>query len=517
MTIIDDQDSPRLESYCLTPEPLPPATGPEAVFLMFADEAAALVELDSQHRIVRCNRGYAAACGCRPEDLSGTLPADLFTIHMIGDPGLGACETIESPDYPYVTREEWLCRHGRHCTVNWFRLWTLDGPGGRHYLKLGTYHDHVQKDTGDERDSRMQLQAFLDAAPDAIITINGRGEIVSANPATEELFGYARTELKGRNVSMLMPSPDRERHDEYLRRYLETGETRSIGSGREVVARRKDGETFPAQLSVSEFEAHGGKYFTGMLHDISERVEAEDKQRAMFSEHAHASRVVALGEMASSIAHEINQPLTAIVSYADASRKLIDTGDCDDETLSHALKQISEQGKRAGQIIRRLREFVRKKEPRRSEIDLIELIKEAVALTAHDADRYGISVVFDLQAQPSMAMVDRLQIEQVILNLVRNGIEAINDTGRRDGEIRIGNRVENGCVYIAISDNGAGIDPAGLDSVFEPFVTTKDTGTGLGLSISQSIAEAHGGALSLEPNSGCGVTFTLMLPMQEQA
>lgn len=512
MTSIDYRPAGTETAGALKAQPVRSHSVLDTVFELFTDDAVALVELDGEHRIARCNPGYAAACGCRPADLAGAWPADLFTIHIIGQPQASQAQDVASPSYPYAAREEWLCRHGRHCTVEWRKLWTCDDPDGTRYLKLGTYHDHAYADTSDDLDSRVQLQAFLDAAPDAIITINDRGEMISVNPATEELFGYQRTELQGRNVSMLMPSPDREMHDEYLRRYLETGDPRIIGIGREVKGLRKDGETFPARLSVSEFEAHGRKFFTGMLHDITERIKAEDKQRAMFSEHAHASRVVALGEMASSIAHEINQPLTAIISYADASRKLMEMDSHDTETLNHALRQISEQGQRAGEIIRRLREFVRKKGPKRHAADINELIEAAVALTAHDADRYGISLSFDLEPKSFTAMVDRLQIEQVILNLVRNSIEAIHEAGIRAGEIRIGSRVNNKHVEVTVSDNGAGIRATEMANIFDPFYTTKERGTGLGLSISQSIAEAHGGQLSLKENPGGGVAFTLTLP-----
>lgn len=517
MSVMTDSDLaavPARDTGGLEAETLASASFADTAFELFQGEGTALVELDNDHRIVRCNRGYAAACGCAPADLEGVLPADLFTIHIIGAPGDNDAESVLSRAYPYITREEWLCKHGKHCTMTWLKLWIHDHPRGERYLKLGTCRDHAADDSGGDVDSRVQLQAFLDAAPDAIITINDRGEIISANPATEELFGYSRNELKNRNVSMLMPSPDRERHDEYLRRYRETGEARIIGIGREVVALRKDGATFPARLSVSEFEAHGGKYFTGMLHDISDRVRAEEKQRAMFAEHAHASRVVALGEMASSIAHEINQPLTAIISYADASRRLLETSGHDGETLNHALRQISEQGQRAGEIIRRLREFVRKKEPRRSSVNINELIEAAVALTSHDADRYGISVMYNLEPGLSLAMVDRLQIEQVILNLARNSIEAINDGQEQNGEIHVSSRARNGCIEIAVSDNGAGISSSELSRIFDPFYTTKERGTGLGLSISQSIAEAHGGNLTLVPNPDKGVTVTLILPVE---
>lgn len=484
----------------------------DAIFGLFPDERTALVELDEDHRIVRCNRGYAAACGCEPRDLAGALTADLFTIHIIDGPERDGNATVAADCYPYASREEWLCRHGRHCTMTWLKLWTCDHPDGRRYLKLGTCHDHDRDHAGNESDSRVQLQAFLEAAPDAIITINDRGEMISVNPATEKLFGYNRAELLGRNVSKLMPNPDRDRHDDYIKRYVETGEARIIGIGRDIVALRKDGATFPARLSVSEFQAQGKRFFTGMLHDISDRIKAQEQQRTMFSEHAHASRVVALGEMASSIAHEINQPLTAIVSYADASRKLIETNSHDAETLSHALRQISEQGQRAGEIIRRLREFVRKKEPKRNAVDINELIESAVALTAHDADRYGISLEFDLAPQSFTAVVDRLQVEQVILNLVRNSIDAINDAGQRDGRIAICSAIRDGYIEVTISDNGVGIQASELANIFDPFYTTKEKGTGLGLSISQSIAEAHDGNLSLELNPDHGVSFTLALP-----
>lgn len=511
MTITDHPGAGEAGAGGLKAQRLSSRSVMDTVFELFADEDTALVELDDHHHIVRCNQGFAAACGCAPGDLAGAIPAELFTIHIIGPPDQARAEAAASPSYPYAMCEEWLCRHGKHCTMTWLKLWICDEQEGRRYLKLGTRREH--EDTGRDRDSRLQLQAFLDAAPDAIITINERGEMISVNPATERLFGYTGAELRGENVSMLMPSPDRDRHDDYIRRYLKTGEARIIGIGREIVARRKDGATFPARLSVSEFEAHGRTYFTGMLHDITDRIRAEEKQRALFAEHTHASRVVALGEMASSIAHEVNQPLTAIVSYADASRKLIETGNYDADTLSHALRQISYQGQRAGEIIRRLREFVRKKEPKRASVDINELIEAAVALTSHDAERYGIALEFDLEPRPFTAKVDRLQVEQLILNLVRNGIEAITEAGKRSGEIRIGSRIGNGCVHVTVSDNGTGINPTELGSIFDPFYTTKERGTGLGLSISQSIAEAHGGELSLEPNAGPGVTFTLTMPV----
>lgn len=370
---------------------------------------------------------------------------------------------------------------------------------------------HAKRGPGYVSDA-VQCQAFLDAAPDAIITIDDRGIMVAANPTTEEIFGYKRSEIIGRNVSILMPSPDHEKHDQYVARYLRTGEARIIGIGREISARRKDGTTFPARLSVSEFESNGQRYFTGMLHDITDRVEAEAERRALLMQHAHASRVVALGEMASSIGHEINQPLTAIVSFADASRKLIESRPIDTETLDHALRQISEQAQRAGEIIRRLREFVKKKEPSRSSLDINELITAVVDLACHDAEHHGITLTPDFSSSSSYALVDRLQIEQVVLNLIRNSIDSINESGIRDGEIKIRCVLEDDMIVIIVSDNGTGIRPSALPNIFKAFYTTKTQGTGLGLSISHSIAQAHGGQLLFQPNEKRGATFVLKLP-----
>jgi two-component system sensor kinase FixL len=311
---------------------------------------------------------------------------------------------------------------------------------------------------------------------------------------------------------MLMPSPDHERHDRYIARYLETGEAKIIGIGRDIVALRKDGTTFPARLSVSEFESHGRRYFTGMLHDISERVDAEEQRRALFAEHAHTSRVIALGEMASGIAHEINQPLTAIVSFADASRRLIQTRRDDTDSLNRALRQISDQAQRAGDIIRRLRDFVKKKEPKRVPLDVNELIMAAVEMTSHDAERNGISLTVDFGTNPLHALVDRLQIEQVVLNLIRNSIDSVNESGGQDGSIEVRSGLDDGMAVIAVSDNGVGIKASELASVFKPFYTTKGKGTGLGLSISRSIAEAHDGELSLDADLERGATFILRLP-----
>lgn len=496
----------------MTPQRIESDSVPDILFSLLDDDATVLVELDADARIVRCNAGAADAAGCTVEELTGT-PLPTLSI----DPSAGQADAPETDSawmagYLRGPEEQWLRRDGSRCGVHWLKLWSFTDRDG--FLKLGYPERRPGGSLGDDASSRIQLKAFLQAAPDAIITIDDQGRMVSVNPATERLFGYRRSELIGHNVSMLMPSPDRGQHDEYLRHYLETGEAKIIGIGREISALRSDGSTFPARLSVCEFVSRGERFFTGMLHDISERVEAEEQQRTMLAEHAHVSRVVALGEMASSIAHEINQPLAAIVSFADASRKLIETGEDDAKTIDHALQQISGQGQRAGEIIRRLRQFVRKREPNHSSVDVNDLIQAAADMTAHDAERHGISLDLELDHRPLDALVDRLQIEQLILNLMRNSLEAINESGASNGAIEVRSRRNGKEIEVEVVDNGPGINPAEMPKVFEPFYTTKTKGTGLGLSISRSIAEAHGGSLTFKPNEDGGVTFSLALPAE---
>lgn len=495
----------------LTIEDVPSDAVLETIFDLFQDDRTVLVELDADSRVVRCNPGYASASSGFVNTIMGAFPPDTLAVRI---PATARQPRIGAPapkDYPYITREEWTHSDNRCCRFYWYKLWAYRHGARARFLKLGT-HETGEPEPG-AADHDGQFRAFLDAAPDAIITIDEHGIMVSANPATERLFGHQPSELLGRNVSVLMPGPDRERHDDYLDHYLRTGEARIIGIGRDIVARRKDGSTFPARLSVSEFTTGEGKFFTGILHDISERIEAQEQQRAMFTEHAHASRVVALGEMASSIAHEINQPLTAIVSYADASRKLIEKEQYDTDTLSHALKQISGQGQRAGEIIRRLREFVKKKAPARNSSDINEIIQTAVAFTTHDLDRYGITLDMKLEHGTMDARVDRLQIEQVVLNLIRNSLDAIHEAGCQNGHIDVASRLENGVISILVSDNGPGIKPSEYGNVFDAFYTTKETGTGLGLSISHSILQAHGGSLTFRANKDAGVTFIMTIPV----
>ena len=352
------------------------------------------------------------------------------------------------------------------------------------------------------------LRSILDTVPDAMVVIDEGGLIREFSPAAESMFGWQAPEIMGRNVSVLMPDPYRTAHDSYLRRYYRTGERRIIGKGRIVVGQRKDGSTFPIELAVGEMQADGQRYFTGFIRDLTERQEAEARLQELQSELVHISRLTALGEMASALAHEINQPLSAIANYLRGSRMLLERGDVQLDRVSEAIGQASQQALRAGEIIRRLRDFVSRGETERTIENLPKLVEEASALALVGAKEHGISVRYDFDPAIDLVLVDKIQIQQVVLNLVRNAVDAMaeSQSSERAVTIAIG-PAEDSFAMVVVSDTGPGIDAEVADRLFQPFITTKRTGMGVGLSISRTIIEAHGGKIFAGPSSAGGARF----------
>jgi two-component system, LuxR family, sensor kinase FixL len=364
-----------------------------------------------------------------------------------------------------------------------------------------------------QRESELRLRSILDTVPDAIVVIDAQGMIQSFSPAAERLFGYDSEEVAGRNVNILMPTPYREAHDGYLDRYLRTGERRIIGIGRVVVGLRKSGETFPMELQVGEFAFAGSRYFTGFVRDLTERQEAERRIQDLQAELLHASRLSVMGQMASTMAHELNQPLTAVMNYLEAGRQLIATGMGGPERVSEMMEKAIAQAQRAGEVIRQLRGFVSKGEAERRIQNLNQLIEEALALALVGARQRGVRASLELDHTLPPVLVDHVQIQQVVLNLVRNAVEAMEEVERR--ELTIGTRAipEQGMAEVIVADTGPGIAPELADRLFQPFVTTKATGMGLGLSICREIVEAHHGRLSAAQKSSGGTVFRVTLPI----
>lgn len=357
-----------------------------------------------------------------------------------------------------------------------------------------------------------RLRSILQTVPDAMIVIDEFGRIESLSATAERLFGYSAAESIGRNISMLMPSPYREQHDAYLKRYLGTGEKHIIGIGRVVSGQRKDGSTFPMHLTVGELRSADRHYFTGFIRDLTDQQITESRLKELQSEVTHMSRFTALGEMASTLAHEINQPLTAISNYLRGCQRLLDRVESDNSAmLRDAIGKAADQALRAGQIIRRLREFVARGESDRRIESLPKLIEDASTLALIGAKENGVDVSFRLDPAVDLVLADRIQIQQVLVNLIRNAIEIMAETpGRRRLEIAaVADRED--LVQISVSDTGLGIAPEIAKQLFQPFVTTKRKGMGLGLSICRTIIEAHGGKIWVEPNPEGGTIFHFTL------
>lgn len=355
------------------------------------------------------------------------------------------------------------------------------------------------------------LQSVLNTVPDAMIVIDTAGIMQSFSATAERLFGYRAEEAVGQNVKLLMPQPYRDQHDGYLSRYMATGEAHIIGKGRVVVGQRKDGSTFPMELSVGEMRSGERRFFTGFVRDLTERQETQQRLQELQAELIHMGRFTALGEMASTLAHELNQPLTAAANYLNGARRLLDGGRSEDLPMVRgAIESAADQALRAGQIIRRLREFVARGEADRQVEDLRKLIEEASALALVGAKETGVRVVFDFDDEARFVLADKVQIQQVLLNLMRNAIEAMQEVSNR--ELRISSRLKDrDTVEVEVADTGSGIAPEVAAQLFQPFVTSKRTGMGVGLSISRTIMEAHGGRLWAEPNPGGGTVFRMTL------
>jgi two-component system, LuxR family, sensor kinase FixL len=356
------------------------------------------------------------------------------------------------------------------------------------------------------------LQSILDTVPDAMIVIDTYGLMRSFSAAAERLFGYKSQEVIGQNVKILMPSPYRENHDGYLARYLTTGERRIIGIGRVVVGERKDGSTFPMELAVGEMKSDNQRYFTGFIRDLTERQQTEARLQELQSELVHISRLTAMGEMASTLAHELNQPLSAIANYMKGSRRLLeDKTDETTVTVRQAIDSAADQALRAGQIIKRLRDFVSRGESERRVESVAKLVEEASALALVGAKNQGIRVRFQFDRTSDLVLADKVQIQQVLLNLIRNAIESMLESERR--ELTLATELIEGDMMLMVSvlDTGAGIAPEISSQLFQAFVTTKREGMGVGLSISRTIIESHGGKIWVEPNPGGGSIFRFTL------
>jgi two-component system, LuxR family, sensor kinase FixL len=362
------------------------------------------------------------------------------------------------------------------------------------------------------RTRERHFRSILETIPDAMIVIDEHGIMQFFSSAATRQFGYPEAEAIGKNISALMPEPDRSRHDGYLSRYLKTGERRIIGIGRIVTGMRKDGTTFPMHLTIGEMQSGGRPYFTGFVRDLTEQQQTQARLQELQSELVHVSRLSAMGEMASALAHELNQPLSAISNYMKGSRRLLaGSNDANAPRIEAALDRAAEQAIRAGDIIRRLRNFVARDVSEKRIESISKMVEEAGALGLTGAREQGVLLRFNLDPACDLVLADRVQIQQVLVNLFRNALEAMARSTHRE-LIATNARAADDMIEIAVSDTGAGFAGDALANLFQPFFTTKDTGMGVGLSISRTIIETHGGRMWAETNDSGGATFRFTLP-----
>jgi len=353
----------------------------------------------------------------------------------------------------------------------------------------------------------------MSAAVDAIIVIDQHGRIEIFNNAAEEIFGYVASEILGENVSRLMPEPDRSAHDQYLNNFHTSKIPRIIGIGREVTGLHRNGKKFPVHLSVGEVADPDTSRFIGIIRDMSENHRLEREVREMQSELAHATRLSELGEMAAGIAHEINQPLTAISTYANACHRMLANEQSDAAELLNTLHLITDQAQRAGEVVRRLRAFTKKRLGQRQLLEINAIVDSTVRLVESDIRARNFQLCKRLAPTLPRVFADNVQIQQVILNLIRNAMDAMESAPSGKNIVTIETMpVDDNYVRVSISDQGIGLTEEIADKIFDSFFTTRNTGTGLGLSISRSIITAHGGVIDYSPNREGGVTFYFTLP-----
>lgn len=370
----------------------------------------------------------------------------------------------------------------------------------------------IDHDEGAAAVSEARLASVFDTAADGIVVINDRGQVLAFNKACESLFGYEASDLLGRDVKRIMPENYASAHPEYLQNYLNTGERKIIGIGREVQARHKDGTVFPIELSVGEAATPFGRQFIGILRDLRSRKQIEDRLAKTQAQLLHMTRISALDEMGAAIAHELNQPLTAVLLYLQTvSRKSKAEGSLDPMILEVIDKAVRE-AERAGEIIQRMRQLIEKKAPQRESIEVHDLVRTCLEMAELGSGEGQSFLRAKIASGLPLLQADPVQIRQILINLLRNAREAV--AGQAVKEVTLSVCRNEDWLEFRVRDNGPGVPEEQIDSLFRAFTSIKQKGVGLGLAISRSIAQNHGGDLRLEPAPvGGGASFLLTLPV----
>ncbi len=448
------------------------------------------------------------------------------TFHIVGrDPSLGEpsleeyMPTVYSEDQPRLSK---ALNSAMSDGIPFEIEYSIFRPDGsvRHILSIGepildkkgkivklvgTLLDITERKKVREalKESESRIRAIVDTAVDGIITIDEKGIVQSFNSAVERLFGYTIDEVKGQNITILIPPPSQQKHDNYMRNYLKTGKKKIIGIGREVIGQRKDGSTFPLYLAVSEFFLGDRRMFTGIVHDRT-------KQKQLQKKILQSERLATIGQMAAKVAHEIRNPLSSISLNAELlvdelrSYKSVNTSEA-----NALLESIISEVERVTALTEEYLQFSRLPESRPIKGNIEEAIKDMMEIVQHELSQNNIEFEFEVKNGEMEINFDRHQVRRVLLNIIRNAVEAMP----QGGKLKIWTDRNNHKALINIKDTGMGISEEMIDKIFDPFFTTKDIGTGLGLAITQQVINEHGGQIYCKSKIGAGTLFTIELPL----
>jgi len=433
-------------------------------------------------------------------------PEDRELVRKLVENSLTTTEEVQG-EYRIVLgdgRVRWITRRGR----------VEFNGGGQPAWERGVLMDITDRKLAEER-----LRLVVDAAPAAMIMADKQGRITLINKRVETLFGYTRGELIGQRVEMLIPERFRSHHADYRHGYFCDAQARPMGAGRELFGQCKDGSEVPVEIGLNPVHTSEGLCVLASIIDISERKQSELEAARQRHELAHLSRVTMLGELSGSLAHELNQPLTAILSNAQAAQKLLGDGTADVGELREILAEIVDEDKHAGEVIRRLRLLFKKGnvEQRSADLDINEIVQDVLKLMRNDLLNQDVILRTELDQNLPVVEGDRVQLQQVLLNLVLNGCEAMTDYDSSERQLFITSTAENGAVRVSVSDRGGSIPEEKMEQVFEPFFTTKAEGMGLGLSVCRTIINAHRGNIWVTNNPDGGATFHFSLPIRSHA
>ena len=368
------------------------------------------------------------------------------------------------------------------------------------------------------RNSEERYRVVVETANDAVVTADESGAIQFANPATTRVFGYDPAELIGKPLTVLMPEFMRKLHENGFRRYLTTGQRHVNWQGNEFTGLRKNGQEFRVEVSFGELTMNGHRVFTGFIRDISERKQAEEQREKLLraqADLAHINRVTTMGELAASLGHEIKQPISAAAADAETCLQWLARDQPDLAEAQAAASRLIKDVTRASDIISRIGSLFKKDVPQRELVQIDQLIDEMVSLIRSEAVRYSISIHSELAKGLPKIMADRVGLQQVFMNLMLNGIDAMKDMGTPGRLTITARQSENRQLIVSVSDTGVGLQPEQNDQIFNVFFTSKPQGTGMGLPISRSIIESHGGRLWATSGNGPGATFQFTLPIED--